>query len=173
MAYLVDQVRQPTSFVNEPIPETFKASFDLHKLYTPLGSNPWPTRWTHDPQRQVALVAGGTDGRAAAEADVPTTFWKTLIVEGLPVGMVYKDGASILEEKDPTSGRSHVIDKLVDAHIYLPAQLYGRKEEIIALAEEAYYAYSDGPALPWIRGVVIEVAQYHLDTEYRSARHGV
>lgn len=172
MAYLVDDIRQPTAFVEEEIPQSFKDSFDPTRLYTPLGFRRWPDdRWVIDHARKVALIGGGTNSKAASDEGVPVTCWMTLLVDGMPVGFVFNDGVELLGETDPGTGRRYVIDKLINVHLYLPAELYGRKDEIVGLAEEAYYAYNHGPRRAWIRGVVIEVTEARLETEYRSARH--
>ncbi|MFV0678750.1 hypothetical protein, partial [Ottowia sp.] len=119
----------------------------------------------------VALVAGGTNGNAAADEGVPVTNWDTLLVEGQPVGLVCNDRLEAVEGRDPKTGHVYELIRLYNMHLYLPAALYGRKDEIVALAEEAFYVRARGPKRVWFRGVVIEVAEAHLDTDYRSARH--
>lgn len=172
MAYLVDEVKQPTAFVEEEIPQAFRDTFDPALLYTPLGGRRWPADiWVIDKMRDVAFVAGGTNSKAASDERVPVTYWYTLLVEGKPVGLVFKRRLETVEGHDPKTGRVYELIKLFETHLYLPAELYGRKDEIVALAEEAEYAASYGPRRVWVRGVVIEVAEAHLETEYRSARH--
>ncbi|GLS15912.1 hypothetical protein [Hydrogenophaga electricum] len=174
MAYLVDEIKQPTAFVEEEIPQSFKDSFDPGLLYTPLGGRRWPDdRWVIDHARNVALIGGGTNSKAASDEGVTVTIWDTLLVQGKPVGLLYSRRLELLEGKDPRTGREYELQRLFNAHLYLPAELYGRKDEIVALAEEANYVFSRGPVRAWVRGVVIELAEAHLDTEYRSSRHAV
>lgn len=170
MAYLVDDIKQPTAFVEEEIPQAFMDTFDPARLY---GGRCWPgDRWVIDRGRNVALIPGRTNSKAASDEGVPVTYWYTLLVEGKPVGLVYNRHLELLDEgADPKTGREYELIKLRNTHLYLPAELYGRKDEIVALAEEAEYAISRGPKRVWVRGVVIEVAEAHLDTEYRSSRH--
>ena len=172
MAYLVDDIKQPTAFVEEEISQAFRDTFDPALLYTPLGGRRWPAdRWVIDHGRKVALIGGGTNGNAAADEGVPVTCWDTLLVAGKPVGLVFNDRLEGLDGRDPKTGRVYELIRLYNVHLYLPPELYGRKDEIVALAEEAYYVRRRGPKRVWVRGVVIEVAEAHLETEYRSSRH--
>ena len=61
------------------------------------------------------------------------TSWCTLLVDGFPVGVVFKDGFELLDGKDPKTGTRFHLDKMVDVYLYLPAEVYGRKEEIVEL----------------------------------------
>lgn len=172
MAYLVDENPTPSNFVTEDIPEAFKASFDPRRLYTPLGLGRWPDdQWTVDHIRNVALVTGGTNGNAASDAGVPTNYWMTLLVQGQPVGMVFNDDSILIPGRDARTGREYELLKLRNTHLYFPRELYGRKEEISRLIEEAYYVLNGGRRLEWVRGVEIEVAESHLDIDYRNSRH--
>lgn len=174
MAYLVDEAKHPSTFVTEPIPQAVLDAFDPRRLYRPIGGDRWPTnKWTVCKERNVAFVGGGTNGNAAADEGVPVTSWCTLLVDGFPVGVVFKDGFELLDGKDPKTGTRFHLDKMVDVYLYLPAEVYGRKEEIVALLEEARYVNVRGPKLPWVRGVVVELTEALLDTEYRSARHAL
>ncbi|AOW13442.1 hypothetical protein LPB72_10475 [Hydrogenophaga crassostreae] len=176
MTYLVAEAKTPSNFVSEKIPQAERDAFDFsrHRLYTPLGGARWPTdRWVVDKERRVALVGGGTNGNYAADEDIATTFWETLLVEGLSVGVIYKRAADLLEGKDPVTGRRHVIKNLSDTYLYLPAALYARKDEVIALLEEAYFVDAGGPQRPWIRGAKVDLTAARLDTEYGHSKHGV
>ncbi|GLS15914.1 hypothetical protein [Hydrogenophaga electricum] len=174
MAYLVDDIRQPTAFVEEEIPQSFKDSFDPTRLYTPLGFRRWPDdRWVIDHARKVALIGGGTNSKAASDEGGPVTCWDTLLLEGRPVGLVFHHCLEAVDGRDPKTGRVYELIRLYDVHLYLPAEFYGRKDEIVSLAEEAYYVRRRGPKRVWVRGVVIQVAEAHLETEYRSSRHAL
>lgn len=172
MAYLVDDIKQPTTFVEEEIPQVFKDSFDPALLYTPLGGRRWPAdRWVIDHGRNVALIGGETNSKAASDEGVPVTYWYTLLMRGQPVGLVFNRRDELLDGCDTKTGHAYERKILSNAHLYLPSELYGRKDEIVALAEEAYYVARRGPKRVWVRGVVMEVAEAHLATEYRSSRH--
>jgi hypothetical protein len=172
MAFFADGTQPPCAFVNEPIPEAAKALLDPQRLYHPLGMHRWPEgQWTVDRLRNVALVSGGSNSHLLAMPDAPVHFWKTLLVDGLPAGLVFRLERDWLPGQDLRSGRTHELLRLRETHLYLPAGLRERESEVVALAEEAYYAYSRGPVRAWIRSVVIDVAQAHPDTDYRRERH--
>ncbi len=172
MAYMVDEAKGPSSFVKEPIPEEFMASYSPRSLFTPLLEERWPTdEWVIDKARKVAFIECGTNGNFAADEGIKPTCWSTLLVDGEPVGLVYRYAIDYLDDQDPETGSYFEIKKLRQLHVYLPAALYGRKEEIVGLVEEAMYVECDGPELPWVRGVVAEVEGYHLGSEYGRVKH--
>ncbi len=175
MTYLVDQAKTPSNFVVEDVPPGVKDNWDFEKapLYAPLRLNQWPMGpWTIDKQRRVALTSGETDARAAAEAGVKKTYWTTFLMEGQSVGVVYQTGVELLEGADERTGTQNRIELLTNVYLYLPVALYPRKEEVISMIEEAYYVGDDGPNLPWVKGVRLELAEARLDTEYWRAKHG-
>jgi len=172
MAYLVDEAKAPTAFVKEPIPQEFMASYSPRSLFTPVPTDRWPTdEWVIDKARKVALIGCGTNGNYAADEGIESTAWATLLVDDLPVGLMYRYDIDYLDDQDPKTGAYFEIKRLKQLHVYLPAALYGRKEEIVGLMEEAMYVKSDGPELPWVRGVAAEVEGYHLGSEYGRVKH--
>jgi len=172
MAYMVDEVKGPSGFVKEPIPEAFMASYSPRSLFTPLLEERWPTdEWVIDKTRKVALIGCGTNARFAADEGIESTSWATLLVDGEPVGLMYRYDIDYLDEQDPETGSYFAIPKLKQLHVYLPAALYGRKEEIVGFVEEAMYVKSRGPFRRWIRGVVAEVEGFHLNTEHGKVKH--
>lgn len=176
MTYLASEAKSPSTFVSEKIPQAEKDAFDFskHRLYTPLGGARWPTdEWVVDKARRIAFVLGGTNGNYAADEGMPSTIWSTLLLEGQSVGVIFKFGAKFLDGKDPGTGSRHVIEKLVDTYLYLPASLYARRDEIVGLLEEAYFVAVDGPSLAWVKGAEVELTATRLDTEYPGAMHGI
>ncbi|GAA6140867.1 hypothetical protein [Hydrogenophaga sp. 5NK40-0174] len=175
MTYLVDQAKAPSNFVVEDVPPGVKDNWDFEKapLYSPLHLNRWPLGpWTIDKQRQVALAGGETDARAAGEANTEVTHWTTFLMEGQSVGIVHQTGVEMLEGADERTGSQNRIELLTNVYLYLPPTLYPRKDEIIAMIEEAHYVRDDGPNLPWVKGVRLELKDARLDTEYWRAKHG-
>jgi len=172
MAYMLDEAKGPSGFVKEPIPQEFMASYSPRSLFTPLPTDRWPTdEWVVDKARKVALVAGGTNGNFAADEGIPSTQWWTLFVDGLPVCLMFHFSIEYIDGSDPVTNSRHSIEKLKRLHVYLPPALFGRKEEVVALAEEAMYVEARGLFRSWIRGVVAEVEGCHLGSEYGKVKH--
>ena len=148
------------AFVKEKIPQSFLDSFDINKLFVPYGKG-WPIRtWTHDKERDVAWIPITTDSNVATDEGRPTRTWYTMILEGHVIGVLAEDGGEELPEKDPQYQRNHEIATLENTQFLVPNALKGREQEIVRLAEEAFYVAIDGPETPWVKGVKINGAGF-------------